>query len=282
MSEQQVVNLIPQIADPVKVSVDFSHLTVRDDGEFWGGAEPYLLFIFITVDGTSARIEASIDLATLDEEQPSFNVTVLPQFNSPFISKVKTRGGHGNVGDVNIGPWELANDGPKRVNITNNTGRFEATLEPIPIRLIADGGDLQPNIPIVGLPGFIGVMAMLWEEDFTPEDAVEAALEAVADGMQQLIEEKLAQINLLNLSTDPGQFSRGQRHIEEAAIEAALAQMNIWEMLWAGIDRDDLLIQKLAVVNVLQLDPEVDVQARYQGEHGDWILVGKIRREDPE
>jgi hypothetical protein len=282
MSEQTIVNLIPQLAGPVKVSVDFDHLTVRDDGEFWGGAEPYLLFIFFTVDGTSARIEASMDLATLDEEEPTFNVTLLPQFNSPFVVKVEARGGHGNVSEVNIGPIELANDGPKKVPIKDSKGRFEATLEPIPIRLIGDGGDILPSMSINGIPPFVGVFAMLWEEDFTPGDAVEAALETVAEGIQSLVEDNLAQVNLL----DPrvlDDLAAGQADIQADAQDAAISQMNLWELIWGGaIDADDLLIQKLAIANVLQLDPKVDVQARYQGSHGDWILVGEIRREDPE
>ncbi|MGF1596184.1 MAG: hypothetical protein ACFCVK_04525 [Acidimicrobiales bacterium] len=37
--------------------VDLDHLTVRDDGEFWAGAEPWLPTTLLVVDGTTAQIE---------------------------------------------------------------------------------------------------------------------------------------------------------------------------------------------------------------------------------
>jgi hypothetical protein len=280
MSEIELIDLIPTLAEPVDVAVDFDHLTVRDDGEFWFDAEPYLLLNFFTLDGNTARIEAAVDAASLEDDPPSFNVQLLPAANSSSIVALTTRGGHGNVGNVNIGPIELYNDGPKKVPITNGTGRFRATLKPIPIRLLVDGGDVLAGLDIVGVPGFIGVNAMLWEEDFTPNDAVQAANETVGEGIKSILEDFLSQVNLLDLSLDQSQFNERQQQIQDDAIDAAADEMNLFELIAGGvIDPDDLLILKLAVANVLQLDTKMDLQPPYEGPNGDWILVGEIRRE---
>jgi len=137
-------------------------------------------------------------------------------------------------------------------------------IKPIPIRLILGGGDVFAGADILGLPGFVGVHAMLSEEDFTPDDAIVAAHEVVADGVKGILEDVLKEVDISDLSVNPEAFVERQAEIEDAAKEAAADAMNLWELFWGGVvDPDDQLIQTFTVVNVLQLNQPVSIQKRY-------------------
>ncbi|MGF1596181.1 MAG: hypothetical protein ACFCVK_04505 [Acidimicrobiales bacterium] len=82
-----------------------------------------------------------------------------------------------------------------------------------------------------------------------------------------------------DLSVDPDSFVERTAEIEDAAQQAAASTMNLWELFRGGlVDPDDQLVQIFGFVNALQLGSAVPLEKRYQGEHGDWILVGEIRQ----
>jgi hypothetical protein len=275
---QEVLDLIPVLAEPVDVVVDINRLVVRDDGEFWGGAEPYLLLTFFQIDGDTSRLEATLDVSAVLSGSVSLHAEMRPAPGRDSFVSITRRGGHGNVSPVNIGPLELSADGPKTVSIAAGVGRFSPAITPIPVRLLLDTGDALVGLDLVGLPGFVGVYAILMEEDFTPSSAVVAARNVVADGIRGILEDVLGELELSDLSVDPDAFVERQAEIEDEAMAAAAAEMNAWELLWGGVvDPDDQLIQAFAVANVLELGSPKPIQERYQGEHGDWLLVGEIR-----
>jgi hypothetical protein len=279
VTEPDFLDLIPVIAEPVEVVVDIDRLVVRDDGEFFGGAEPYLLLTFFKIDGSTARLEATVDVSAVTAGgNPTLKVLLLPANGEDSFVSVSRRGRHGNVDSVNIGPIELASDGPTTVNIDSDLGVFRRDITPIPIRLILDSGDVFAGVDIVGLPGFVGVHAILAEQDETPDNAVVAAHEVVADGIRSVLEDVLAEVDISDLSVNPEAFVERAAEIEDAAKQAAADEMNWWELFWGGlVDPDDQLIQAFAVANVLQLGQPIAIEQRYQDEHGDWILAGEIR-----
>lgn len=279
MSEADFLDLIPVIDEPVEVVVDIDHLQVRDDGELFGGAEPYLLLSFFQIDGDTARLEATVDVSAVTAGgTPTLQVKLVPANGRDSFVSVLRRGRHGNVDEVNIGPIELQVDGPKTVNIDSDVGVYRRTITPIPIRLILDSGDLTAGADIIGLPGFVGVHAILAEEDSTSDDAVVAAHRVVRDGIRNILEDVLETVDLSDLSVDPSAFVERTAEIEDAAKAAAAAEMDWWETFWGGIiDPDDQLIQAFAVANVLQPGSPMPIEQRYQDEHGDWILAGEIR-----
>ena len=77
------------------------------------------------------------------------------------------------------------------MNIDSDVGVYRRTITPIPIRLILDSGDLTAGVDIIGLPGFVGVHAILAEEDSTSDDAVVAAHRVVRDGIRNILEDVL-------------------------------------------------------------------------------------------
>lgn len=274
-----VIDLIPTLAESVDVAIDFDRIVVRDDGEFWGGAEPYLLLTFFEIDGDSARLECNVDVS--GGGAPTLTATMKPAPGRDSFVRVVRRGRHGNVDEVNIGPLELAWSGPATIDIPNSVGRRRFSVKPIPLRLLLDTGDLVVGLDIDGVPGFTGVHAILAEEDLTPGAAVTAARDEVASGIRGILEEVLSEITLSDLSVDPDSFVERQAEIEDEAAEAARQEMNLWEAFWGGVvDPDDQLLQIFKFVNVLQIGEPVPLEKRYQGGHGDYILVGEIRRDD--
>ena len=273
------INVLPIVAEPVEAVVDIDHLTVRDDGEAVGGAKPYLLVTFFQIDGDTARIEATVDVSAVTVGgTPTLEVKLVPANGRDSFVSTTRRGRHGNVDEVNIGPIELHFDGPKTVNIDGDVGVYRRTITPIPIRLILDGADVTAGADIIGLPGFVGVHAILAKQNLTPDDAVVAAHRVVRDGIRSILEDVLETVDLSDLSVDPSAFVERTAEIEDAAKAAAAAEMDWWETFCGGVvDPDDQLIQVFAVANVLQLSSPMPIEKRYQGDYGDWILVGEIR-----
>lgn len=285
LSESDLIELFPDFAAPTNVLVELDRITVRDDGELWGGAEPYILASYLKVDGTTAEITIELDVAAISTGQIDLHATLTPRAGADSIVTVEQRGGHNNVDPVNIGPVERRIGGPIEIDIDESIGLFETELVPIPIRFIIDGGDAFGGIDVVGLPGFVGVQVLLMEEDLTPNSAVASAHEAVGEGIANIISDVLAELDLSDLSVDPSSFVEQIRDIEDDAIQAAITEMGLWSLFWSAIDADDQLIQVFKMVNALQIGSGIEFQGGYPapgfpkpGPHGDWTLKGEIRQ----
>jgi hypothetical protein len=276
MDALDVLDLVPVVPDSTQCVIDFDRIVVRDDGEFWGGSEPYLLMNFFKIDGQSARLECTVDLSSGTD--PVFRAKMLPvEGLDSFVTNI-SRGSHGDLDEVNIGPIELAWSGPAVIDIPSDIGRQDFEVTPIPLRLILETGTTSIGMDLVGIPGFIGVHAILSEQDWTSDGAVIAARDSVAMGITDLLTEVLSEITLNDLSVNPDSFIERQAEIEDAAKDAAQKAMNWWEAFWGGIvDPDDQLLQVFGFVNVAQIAEPVRLEKRYQGENGDFILVGEIR-----
>lgn len=287
LPSMEFLDLIPFQSESTRVRIDFDHITVRDDGEFWGGSEPYLMCAFFEIDGDSATIDCTINLDDLLAGRSPLRATMKPLGDRDSFVRVVKQGEPGEIDEVNIGPVELAWSGPVTIDIPNNVGRKNFTVKPIPVRIsiegeVADGVSLDVGLTIDrALPGFAGVHALLCEEDFTPRRAMLAARDAVAKGVQGILEDTLSRITLNDLSVDESAFVERMAEIEDEAQEAARRAMNPWEAFWGGVvDPDDQLLQIFKFVNVLQLDEPVPMEKRYKGSHGDFILVGDISLRD--
>ena len=68
---EDVLDLITVTPDAVSVVVDLDEVIVHDDGELFGGAEPYLMAITFKIDGTTARIDTNFTLAGLTAREPA-------------------------------------------------------------------------------------------------------------------------------------------------------------------------------------------------------------------
>ena len=130
-------------------------------------SEPYLWTLMFTVDGRT--ITHASGAATLSGK-PTF-------FFSP--------GSHGNLGGgINTGQTK---------QIPRAVGRFDTTLQPIVLSLLGT---------TVEVPGQLGMLAVLLEENATSDEGAEAAHQAINDLVRAELEEAVADINLVAIAAE--------------------------------------------------------------------------------
>jgi hypothetical protein len=130
-------------------------------------SEPYLWTIMFTVDGRTIRHTPGS--ATLSGT-PGF-------FFSP--------GSHGNLGGgINTGQTK---------KIPRGVGRFDTTLQPIVINMLGR---------TVEVPGQLGMLAVLLEENATSDEGAEAAHQAINDLVRVELQEAVADINLFAIAAE--------------------------------------------------------------------------------
>lgn len=129
-----------------------------------GRSEPYLWVIGFTIDGR-----------TITHEENSSSLAGLPSY---FFSP----GSHGSIGgDIGIGANRI---------IPPNVGYFATTLQPIL---------LKANGESFNVPGMIGLIGILLEEDMTSDEGAEAAHQAINNMVQIEINEAVEDIDLAGL-----------------------------------------------------------------------------------
>ncbi len=262
-----------------RVVVELTEVKVRDDGEALGGAEPYLMVVGILVDGTTARAELTLSAADLLNGQNPVRLRLRPRGSLTSFVRVRARGGHGSLDQVNIGPIELALNGPVSLRPSDSVRQWTTDVQPIPLTVGTDLNGVSADLGGLHLPGFVGAVALLSEEDLTAQHEIREARTAVAEGVRDLLEDILSEITLADLSADPASFPEQIQAIEDAARRRAATSMNLWEAFWGGVvDPDDQLLHTFSFVNVAQLGDPARIAGAYQGEHGNWTLTGTIRR----
>lgn len=277
---------LPVLSETVRVRADVATIEVRDDGEAWGGAEPYLVETFYRIDGRTAKAELVVDASTVAQDgvlNCTFSIQRRDQATS--IVKIRQRGRHGNLGDVNIGALEYNASGPVTVNVPNRVGRWDTTVRPIPLRILVNLGDVIVGKDVVGVPGFIGALTLLLEEDFWSTEIVDTVKEALRTHtrrtMENLLRELSFSLSLSDLALDYPQIDaeRLSLEIEDRVRQSVFANANWWDAFWAGVDSDDILIQDFTMVNVLQLGNPVPIAPPEEnGDHGRWLLRGAISK----
>jgi hypothetical protein len=274
-----------QLLSPTAVVCEIDSIVARDDGEAWGGSEPYLWSIFFKIDGDSVTAAINIDdsgiTLTLDGD---------PTVTSP------DEGSHGNLnlpgGSVDAGgllQTETVIDVPASV------GRFETTLSPLPTTIkidpdswiadvidegthvlqdlldavFSDGrcpvADADPSQLLAalgaefvtdevgGLPGAFGALYLLMEEDETSEEAAEDARRALRDAFHdEIVNTVMPSITFTGQQISDLQMEEMEIRITNAVADAVAAGINWW---W-------LLLPVVGLVIVLdQDDPLGSVQA---------------------
>lgn len=213
----------------VPVAVVFNRLFCykgADEGRY---SEPYLWVIGFTIDGRT--ITHQPDAATL---------TGAPAY---FFSP----GSHGNIGG-GVGR------GASRP-IPPGVGRFATTLQPIVLN--AGGRTIE-------VPGRIGLIGILLEEDMTSDAGAEAAHRAINSLVQTEIDEAVADINLAGLAalivqgmstgSSPEQVAqeifatrvarlvdRIQRYARAVAVDAIVRNLSFPSAIVEGADPDDFM-----------------------------------------
>ena len=146
----------------INVAVDLEQLFCFHGADEDGDSEPYLWTVMFKLDGSSIT-------------QSGTKLAGGPQF---FFSP----GSHGNLGSsVSSGAT---------LNIPPAVGAWETTLQPILITNPATGNTVE-------VPGIIGVLAILMEENDTPDEDVEAGHQAINNLIQSQLQQFVSGIDLV-------------------------------------------------------------------------------------
>lgn len=277
---------LPILSETAHVQVDIAKIEVRDDGEAWGGAEPYLIETFYRIDGRNAKAELVIDASTL-EENGIINCTfsILRKDQNASIVKIRQRGEHGNLPEVDIDALRYNTSGPIRLEVPDKIGRWNTTIRPIPLRVLVNMGSVIVGKDVVGIPGFIGALTMLMEEDFWSSDIVTMVKEALRTHPRKVMEDMLKELRfsltVSDLTLDVPQIDPEHLalEVEDRTRQSVATNASWWDAIWAAIDGDDILIQDFTMVNVLQLGSPTPIDPpQVDGSHGRWLLRGSISK----
>jgi hypothetical protein len=236
--------------DPLRVTFDLANIECLDEGDGPGDAEPYLWTVFFKVDGSTA----SINPQTKKLEGAS-TVVSMP-------------GDHGDLGDAGA---EV--DAGETVPIPSAVGHFATTLTPIPVK----------GFPSLAAPGVVGCLAVLLEEDSTPDDAIVQGHQALNQALKQAIDSSLPSINLaqgISQTTLDGIADQ----VSSAAESAVADHVSFWDGVWGflsfGNNQDDLIGQARFIFSQNQLEKSLGKSPIPLSQHwdneGSWTLNGQV------
>jgi hypothetical protein len=137
---------------PFNVRAHLVDILCRNEADGPGNAEPYLWPVFFKIDGDSYAVD-SVGLIG-------------------FPTVVSTNGQHENLGNTDVNE----NDD---VLIPESIGMLETQLKPIPVN--------DPSFKAVlgdDLPGIIGAVAVLMEQDSWPDDFATTGYDAMVDAIR--------------------------------------------------------------------------------------------------
>jgi precorrin-3B methylase len=240
-----------------KVDVDLETLICHDEGDGWGNAEPYLWACYFKVDGDNYAVQPGSGL-----------------IGAPFI-EFRT-GGHGNLGDTDV-------DEGDTVPIPESIGHWHTDLRPIPVN--------DPFIrSVVGenLPGIIGVVVAVMEEDGWPNDIAEAGYTAFVDGVHLGVTKVAASFQHALSAPTKEQIAEaitGVKASVATSVKAAVKNaMSGWQLIWYGTfgDNDDQVGSEAFSTDSDELATKgtMPILRRWSGDDsgdGDWELTGRIR-----
>jgi hypothetical protein len=266
------------ILNPTKIICDLNRVIVHDDGEAFGGSEPYIWPLFYKIDGENENITASIEI---NDSGISFKLNGTATVQSHKRS-------HGNL---NFDGWDVSAPPQVRLSVPNRVGRFKSTLTPIPttISIASDsvvaeviddvvlglqelldavfGDRICPAPPgnpseilgdvitefitgtVGGLPGIFGGVYILMEEDLTSNNAAENGRKAVKKiFLQELTETIIPAISLDSLEPSKQMIKEIEKKITDSVTVVFVVDAVFWALvlgLGVGaamlIDHDDQL-----------------------------------------
>src|ERR1041385_4950059 len=226
------------------VSISLDNIHCSDEADGPGSAEPYLWTVFFKADGDTVNAESG----TL---QGTAAVT----------------GTAGNHGDLNKSSVNAGDDVP----IPASLGQFSGFVKPI----AGPSGTL--------LPGAIGYIAVLLEQDSTPDHAIATGHNALNQAVQAELNSLLPTLTLANLSNlDP--LLKGIKDRVSAKVKSAISNAQSTSEKITHPNQDDTIGTDVKVIFAqddkvgtdpfdLKADP-VAISTAFHDE-GSWSLTGR-------
>ncbi len=231
--------------DTLRVWLALDRIHCSDEGDGWGSAEPYLWTVFFKIDGETVALTESLKL-------------------SGTATVIGTPGSHGNLGDSDV-------DAGDDVTIPDAIGEWSPFLSPIPVP-----ESLQP---LVGddLPGVVGVVCVLMEEDNVTDDGAEAGHAALNSAVMGALTDIIATRGFSNPDISQQDIAAYMDAVASAVADAVASQQNFFENIWSWLNEDDTVGTRVFFWTHDDLaggDTNTFSQ-RWQNE-GDWEIFGHV------
>jgi len=227
--------------DPTPVTIKLSHIHCYDEADGIGSAEPYLWTVFFKIDGDTAHVNAQLTL-------------------QGTATVVTTPGNHGNLpGGVDDG---------EVVTIPPALGEFTTLLTPMHIEGRSET-----------LPGVVGCIVVLMEQDATPDAAVAHGHVALNTAVEDALNALIPTLNFLHTGPTEAEIKAMTDKVGQQVADAISDGVSLWDWLTVVGDMDDKI--GTAVFHVSQSDI---IQALLNGipieqtwnNNGSWKMVGRI------
>lgn len=232
------------MADSIHVSYNLSTLHCFDEGDGLGNAEPFMWTVYFKVDGSTVKLNDSFML-------------------EGTATVVTTPGNHGDLpDDVDAGDV---------VSIPSSLGKFSTTMVPIPTPL--DG---------VTVGGMVGAIAIVMEEDSTPDDAIEEGHKALNKTLQEELDALIPTLGLSNQSPSDADIQAIEDAIKTAVEDAIADNVSFWDFLGGlfGNLQDD----QIGTAKWIHSHDELDAKAgtsfnisKHWNNEGSWTLNGSVK-----
>ena len=241
-------------------TVKLSTIHCFDEADSIGDAEPYLWTIFFKIDGETIKHTPGQFVLTGD---------AVFKFGP---------GSHGNLGTKSV-------DAGNNVQIPAAIGEFHTQLQPI---ILTNG---TKTIPV---PGIVGAIAVLMEEDNVSDSGAEKGHQALNNFVQTEINNFIHGINLVQfvgvehpqdklnelIDAMKKQIQDGASGVVSKAIKDA---QGFWSNLWSGLNADDKIgsaVWTFSQQDIVQQHYSIALDQRWKNE-GDWELFGVISAPNP-
>lgn len=243
----------------LQVSVKLSSIYCYDEADGPGDAEPYLWTIFFKIDGQNIQQNGLVL-----KGQAAF------AFGAGSHNNLKNR-------DVSAG---------ESVPIPPNVGEWNTTLRPIIIK------DFSNNT--YRIPGIMGVVAVLMEEDNVSDSGAEAGHQALNNFIKNSINDFISNISLLEFANTKNPKEVLDAKVEdlkkqmidqsESIVKDAIVNKQPWYSdLWAWVNADDKIGSEIWIMDqdeIVNKRYHIHLNTRWFSE-GEWEIHGDINAPNP-
>jgi hypothetical protein len=232
------------MVDSIRVSFKLTTLECIDEGDGSGEAEPYMWTVYFKVDGDTVVLDNNFML-------------------SGTATVVGTPGNHDDLG--------AGMDAGNTRNIPSSLGAFATTLKPIPT-----------PIPGVTAGGMVGCIAILMEEDSTPDQDIANGHAALNSELQNQLDALIPTLGIGNPSPTEADIEGIQQAVQTAVENAVAEGVDFWDFL-AGLF-GNLQDDQIGTTKWIYSHDELDAKAgttfpisKHWNNEGSWTLNGNVK-----
>jgi len=227
------------------VELRLNNLHCYDEGDGIGSAEPYLWTVFFKIDGDTTIVNSNFTL-------------------QGTATVVTTPGNHGDLPNQDVDPGE---DNP----IPLVLGDFKTRLKPIPLQ--------QPVGNVTAVGGVVGVIAVVMEQDNTPDSAIAKGHVALNKAVQDALNALIPTLNFAHRAPTDQEIEAMKKKIGDAVSNAVSSDVSIWDWLGGFGNMDDQIGSEVFRFSHEELEAQglngIGIVRRFKNE-GDWELQGRV------